>query len=62
VPYCEEQGITEIAELDNRALDRLSARLLHDGGSRGQLSRHSVHSYMRSINHFLLGARQDHRL
>lgn len=57
LPWCAEQGITEVSQLTRRALDRLSRHLMEDGGAKGgQLSSHSVHAYMRAINHCLAWA------
>jgi len=59
LPFLMERGIESPAGIDQRALDRLSSRLLDDGGARGQLSRHSVHSYLRAVSHYLNWARAD---
>jgi site-specific recombinase XerD len=59
LPFCEREGITEPAGLTSRALDRLSGQLMDDGGPRGALSRHSVHAYIRAINHFLAWAQRE---
>ena len=56
VPWCEANGIASLPELDGRALNRLSTELLDTGGKRGQLSKHSVHTYMRAVNRFLTWA------
>ncbi len=59
LPFCERQGIREPAQLTSRALDRLAGELMDDGGSRGQLSRHSVHAYIRAMNHFFAWAQRE---
>lgn len=59
MPYCTSAGISDVSRLDGRALDRLTAGMLETGGARGPLSRHSVHSYTRAINHFLAWARRE---
>lgn len=59
LPFCAERGLTTPRQLDQRALDRLSTSLLDGGGARGELSRHSVHSYLRAISHFLAWARRE---
>src|SRR5207248_751991 len=59
LPFCADAGIGSVEQLDSRALDRLSSRLLGEGGDRGPVSRHTVHSYMRSINHFLAWAAKE---
>jgi site-specific recombinase XerD len=57
LPFCSERGITEVGQLDRRALDQLTAQLLDEGAGRGRpLARHSVHAYTRAINHFLAWA------
>ena len=61
-PFLVDQGITSPSEITQRILDRLSTHLLDDGGARGQLSRHSVHSYLRAIGHYLNWARADGEL
>lgn len=59
LPWCQRQGISSLAEMSDRTLDRLSSELLDGGGKRGELSRHSVHTYMRAINRFLRWAREE---
>lgn len=59
LPYCEKERITELAGLTSRALDRLAGHLMDVGGPRGPLSRHSVHAYIRAINHFLAWAKRE---
>jgi site-specific recombinase XerD len=60
LPFCAQQGITEVSTLTNRTLDKLSAQLLEGGGRDGRpLSKHSVHSYSRAINHFLSWAKRE---
>src|SRR5262249_12583565 len=57
--FCEREGIADVARINARVLDRLSAQLLESGGRSGQpLSPHSVHSYSRAINHFLSWAQE----
>jgi integrase/recombinase XerD len=54
LPYCRRHGIAEVEQLTRPALDRLSAQLLEEGGKSGRtLSRHTIASYVRSINVFL---------
>jgi integrase/recombinase XerD len=54
IPFCNEEGITEPGQITGRLLDRLSAQLLERDSHRGRpMSKHTVHSYMRAINHFL---------
>jgi integrase/recombinase XerD len=59
LPFCEREGITDAAGLTSRALDRLAGHLMDEGGERGALSRHSVHAYIRAINHFLAWAKKE---
>jgi site-specific recombinase XerD len=60
LPFCAQQGITDVSGLANWALDRLSVQLLESGGRGGRpLSKHSVHSYSRAINHFLSWAKRE---
>jgi len=60
LPWCAGEGIAEPRQLAApRLLDRLTSQLLEQGGKRGQLSRHSVHSYMRAINMFLARSQQE---
>lgn len=54
LPFCDAEGITEPEQITPRVLDRLSAKLLENDSQRGRpMSKHTVHSYMRAINHFL---------
>jgi len=60
VPYCRRHGLTEPEQLTRAALDRLSAQLLEEGGKSGRpLSRHTIASYLRSINVFLSWAQSE---
>lgn len=60
LPWCAEQDIRRVEELDRRTLDRLSAALLTKTSVRGkQLSSHSVHTYTRGIRQFLTWAAQE---
>jgi integrase len=53
LPFLEAEAVHEPRKVDSRLLNRLSARLLDQGGPRGQLSRASVASYLRQIRVFL---------
>jgi integrase/recombinase XerD len=54
LPYCRRHSIADVEELTRAALDQLSAQLLEEGGKSGRpLSRHTIASYLRSINVFL---------
>ena len=46
-------GIVNLLGLSGRVLDQLTAGLLEHGGKKGHLTKHSVHAYMRAVNHFL---------
>lgn len=59
LPFCAREGITSAAAVNRRVLDRFSTELLESGGRRGPLSKHSVHSYVRSVNSFLAWARRE---
>jgi integrase/recombinase XerD len=59
LPFCAEQGITAPVELTQKALDRLATQLLERGGKKGPLSKTTIHSYLRAVNHFLAWARAD---
>src|SRR5262245_56702449 len=48
LPFCRAQGIETMAELDQRAVDRLAAEL-----NGRKLSPASVASYLRSVRQFL---------
>jgi integrase/recombinase XerD len=59
LPWCEQEGIREIADLDGRAVDRFTSSLLQRQRNRpngGPLSRHSVHSYVRPVRQMLTWA------
>lgn len=59
-PWCRAEGIKEVAEIDQRVLDRWSGGLLDRGGERkGSLSPDTVASYARSINSFLAWAKKE---
>jgi site-specific recombinase XerD len=58
-PFLTTQGITSPEGITQRVLDRLSSHLLDDGGARGALSRHSVHSYLRAVGHYVKWARAE---
>jgi integrase/recombinase XerD len=59
LPFLADQGVTSASAINQRILDRLSSHLLEVGGPRGALSRHSVHSYLRAIGHYVKWARVD---
>ena len=57
LPFCEREGIGSVAEIDQAAINRLTRQLTDEGGPRGPLSVQSVHTYIRSMNHFLAWAK-----
>ena len=59
LPWCAEHGVTDVAQVTNRELDRLGADLNEKGGKRGQLSKHSIWTYMKAINRFLAWAKEE---
>jgi len=60
LPWCAEQGIERVEQLDRRTLDRLSADLLTRISARGKpLSADSVHTYTRGVRQFLTWAQQE---
>jgi integrase/recombinase XerD len=59
LPWCAEQGIVEVGQLDQRALDRFTARLLDVGGAKGALSKFSVAAYVRPVRQLLVWARKE---
>lgn len=60
LPWCADEGVTRVEELDMRTLDRLSASLLTRISSRGKpLSKHSIHSYLRPVRQLLTWAARE---
>lgn len=59
LPWCAERGITDIAQMTNRVLDRLAAELNEKGGARGPLSKSSIWTYLKAINRFLAWAKEE---
>jgi integrase len=54
LPFCETEGIDQVSRLTRPVLDRLSTSLMDGGGVTNRpLSRHTVHTYMRTVNVFL---------
>ena len=62
LPFLAEEGITVPDQITQRVLDRLSTRLLDEGGARGALSRRSVATYLRAIGHYLNWCRKEGEL
>jgi hypothetical protein len=54
LPWCDESGLTDIAQLNSRTMDAFSVHLLENGGKHGQhLAKASVHAYVRALRGFL---------
>jgi site-specific recombinase XerD len=50
LPWCTEEGIADVAELDRRAVDRFTSTLLKRSHPDGrEISRHTVSSYIRPV-------------
>jgi integrase/recombinase XerD len=60
LPWCADDGIERVEQLDGRTLDRLSTDLLTRLSTRGKpLSPDSVHTYTRGIRQFLTWAQRE---
>jgi integrase len=59
LPWCAQNGITTVEQIDQRTIDRFSSKLLGDGGDKGQLSRFTVHTYVRTVGQFLSWCRKE---
>lgn len=58
--WAKDEGLTEIAQVDQRAMDRFQVRLLDEPGPSGRpLAPASVHSYVRTVNSFLGWAKKE---
>src|SRR5215472_4856597 len=58
--WCRREGLVELAQVDQRAMDRFQVQLLEAPGKSGRrLSPASVHSYARTVNSFLAWAKKD---
>ena len=57
LPWCAQEGIRDLADLDARAVDRFTSSLLQRHRPDGRvLSRHSVHTYVRPVRQMLTWA------
>lgn len=56
LPWCAEQGIRDVSELDGRAVDRFSSALLQRQRNGKPISKHTVHSYIRPVRQMLTWA------
>ena len=60
LPWCADEGLIEVRQLDRRAFDRFTAGLLTKTGRYGKpLSRHTVHSYVGPVRLFLTWAERE---
>ena len=60
LPWCATEGITDVAQLDRRTLDRFTNSLLmYRTASGKELSKHSVHSYIRPVRLMLTWAARE---
>jgi site-specific recombinase XerD len=60
LPWCTDEGIRDVAELDRRALDRYTSSLLDRKTDSGKpLSKHSVHTYIRPVRILLTWAARE---
>lgn len=60
LPWCADEGIRDVRELNRRTLDRFTSGLLQRTTDRGQLlSKHSVHSYIRPVRLMLTWAERE---
>ncbi|MGH9090010.1 MAG: tyrosine-type recombinase/integrase [Acidimicrobiales bacterium] len=56
LPWCTEQGIQDVKELDGRAVDRFTTSLLQRRRDGHPISKHTVHSYVRPVRQMLTWA------
>jgi integrase/recombinase XerD len=59
LPFCQRHELTDLSQVNPRMLDRLTGELLENGNKRAQLSRHTIGSYLRSVNVFLTWAKAE---
>jgi len=60
LPWCTDEGIGDVGELDRRALDRYTSSLLDRKTTSGKpLSKHSVHTYIRPVRILLTWAAKE---
>lgn len=59
LPWCAENGITQVSEVTNRKLDGLSTGLLEHGNKHAHLTNQTVWTYMKAINRFLAWAKDE---
>ncbi len=57
LPWCDQEGISDLSGLDGRAVDRFTASLHRRRKPDGEpISKHSVHSYVRPVRQMLTWA------
>lgn len=57
LPWCQTEGITQLTQLDRRAVDRFSSSLVNHRKVDGEpLSKYSVHTYVRPVRQMLTWA------
>ncbi|MGO9583573.1 MAG: tyrosine-type recombinase/integrase [Acidimicrobiales bacterium] len=59
LPWCREQGIAEVRDLDGRTVDRFTSALLHRERNGRPISKHTVHSYIRPVRQLLTWAARE---
>ncbi len=59
LPWCADNFITEVEQLDGRTLNRFSAHLSDHGGKRGKLAKASIWTYSKAVRRFLSWAKQE---
>jgi site-specific recombinase XerD len=58
LPWCADQGITDVSQLSQRVLDRFTAALLDRPTRTGTVSPATVHSYVRPVRQVVLWAKR----
>jgi integrase len=56
LPWCAQNGIERVADLDGRAVDRFTSSLLQRERHGRPISKHTVHSYVRPVRQMLTWA------
>jgi integrase/recombinase XerD len=59
MPWCARHEISEPAQLTTRSLERFSSELMEHGGTRGQLSKNTVWTYVKAVRSFLAWAKSE---
>src|SRR2546430_1688788 len=58
LPFCERNGIKDVAQLKQQHLERLAVELQDTPGAKGPRSPFTVKAYLKGINQFLAWARK----